>query len=748
MDSLRSTSQGAPDHVRRRRRPAVSCTLCRKRKVRCNRETPCNNCLRSKTAICVYEAETHTLSRDKAASKLANRHPPSSTSATTPSTPSTQSTTHEVESLKGRISELETQLPKLTPVSPSRPATDIFGCNVPSTNAGIGVSPNPAFDGSYYVEQGSKFFGEGQALPRGITHKDRMFGQSHWVNGVTWIQDIIEILEPKLHNESSDAVSKLARAKALSRIIKKQRTPPWPTAPTVDMPSKEVADELVDIYLRTLEPVYRILHIPSFRSDYEALWTSQNEPNEGYMVQLKLVLAIGASMRDDTFSLRTSASRWVMEGITYASAPALKSKFGIQFLQINLLVLIAREAVDVASEMTWISAGSLLRIAIQMGLHRDPSRLPKRSIFLAEMRRRLWNTIIELNLQSSLTSGGPPLFSMEDFDTQPPKNLDDEQLSTDNPVACPEETYTQCSIAIALRTTLPLRLAVVKQLNDLYSRTSYDQTLRLHSELKDAYKHVYRALQRWNRDNDAPSSSRFEIRMVDFIMHRYISSLHMPFFGPRFHDSAYAFSRKVVVESSLKIWCTAYPSSSLIAAHRTGAPSADPNNDYLKRLVICGSGFFRTVVFQATCTIGTELKMQLQEEESLGLGPVPLRLDLLSVLDDAKTWYLQCVEAGETGIKGYLLISLLSAQINALMRSVVRNELSDLFVKTVEEAEDTCLPILEMMVSHGQTEETAPYDLSALDLTPATLNNWDFMLDVEPTSWIFDDGAAQAMAYF
>lgn len=42
---------------RRSRRPAISCTLCHKRKIRCNRAKPCSSCLRSRSgaAGCVYE---------------------------------------------------------------------------------------------------------------------------------------------------------------------------------------------------------------------------------------------------------------------------------------------------------------------------------------------------------------------------------------------------------------------------------------------------------------------------------------------------------------------------------------------------------------------------------------------------------------------------------------------------------------------------------------------------------------------
>ncbi|KAH7633586.1 hypothetical protein B0T09DRAFT_94415 [Sordaria sp. MPI-SDFR-AT-0083] len=39
-----------PERRPLRLRPQVSCALCRRRKVRCNRETPCSNCIRSRTS--------------------------------------------------------------------------------------------------------------------------------------------------------------------------------------------------------------------------------------------------------------------------------------------------------------------------------------------------------------------------------------------------------------------------------------------------------------------------------------------------------------------------------------------------------------------------------------------------------------------------------------------------------------------------------------------------------------------------
>ncbi len=39
---------------RKRRRPALSCEQCRRRKIKCDRTYPCGQCLQSKAAVCTY----------------------------------------------------------------------------------------------------------------------------------------------------------------------------------------------------------------------------------------------------------------------------------------------------------------------------------------------------------------------------------------------------------------------------------------------------------------------------------------------------------------------------------------------------------------------------------------------------------------------------------------------------------------------------------------------------------------------
>ncbi|KAH8434070.1 fungal specific transcription factor domain-containing protein [Aspergillus melleus] len=494
--------------------------------------------------------------------------------------------------------------------------------------------------------------------------------------------------------------------------------------------------------------MHRILHVPSFRRDYEALWIAEAKPDPGFLVQLKLVFAIGAATYDENFSLRSSAVRWVYEALTWISEPEFKSRLGIQFVQTNILLLIARETIGIGRDSIWVSAGELLRRAMSMGLHRDPSRLPTKSTFISEMRRRLWNTILELALQSSMTAGGAPLISLNDFDTQPPGNFDDEQLITEGSAPMLENDFTETSIAIALRKTFPSRLAVAKFLNDISSQGSYEEVLRLDADLRASYRALTRTLQGYKSDN-GKSPTQFASRMVNFIMHQYVSALHIPYFGPSLRQTTYAFSRKVVVETSLKIWYAVYPASSVMNCH-SGSDTFSSNRDDFARLAVCGSGFCRTVALQATLLISGELRAQLQEDE--GLGPVTLRPDLLAAIEDVKPWCMRCIEAGETNIKAYLLACVIATQVQALMRGLSMEEVSRLLIQAATEAGDTCLSILERTAAQGQANGALnSHPPISLDTPSEGLGDWDLTMadalfnpgNMESLSWAFNDEAMQ-----
>lgn len=178
---------------KKRRRPALSCEQCRRRKIRCDRSLPCVNCVKSKISPCTYapthvpasrarKATNHAVGADStshvparsAAVDLTRKQSLSDTSArqTSSSIPSStvgsNSGASTVDALAARVKELEQKLAE--------------SCYI----------TQPA-EGKLWQDEDHQ---EDEAPMKGTVSKTRFFGQSHWMNGVNMVSC------PVLHAEN------------------------------------------------------------------------------------------------------------------------------------------------------------------------------------------------------------------------------------------------------------------------------------------------------------------------------------------------------------------------------------------------------------------------------------------------------------------------------------------------------------------------------------------------------------------
>lgn len=492
-----------------------------------------------------------------------------------------------------------------------------------------------------------------------------------------------------------------------------------------ELPDKQTADKLVAGYLTTSEAFYRVIHRPTFEKEYEALWSLESPRDTVFVLQLKLVLAIGATVFDDQFTMRSTAIQWVSEAQMWASEPKFKSRLNMQSIQTDILLLIAQDRVGVHGKAAWVSAGAIMRKALHMGLHRDPSSLPPKSFLVSEMRRRLWNTLLELDTQYSFSFGGPALVTMDSFDTEPPANLDDEQLHDETPSTNAVSIYTHMSTALALRESLPTRLSIIQLLNSLHSPQKYETTLKLDSDLRVLYKLISRRLNGCRGKDGKTKPSKLELNFLHVVMSRYISALHAPYVGPSRCETTFAYSRKVVLESALRTWHTLCPSEYLNdGAMRVEGLDFSEDREWF-RLAICSSGFYPVAAMSAAFQIGTELIMQIQDDEHL--GPVLLRPDLLNVLNDVEKFCTRVIEAGETNIKGCLLMNVIAAYTRALSEDADKDQLSVILLDAVHKTQAKCMQLLEAMLQSQDGNKTDEVS-ETLRTRGDTANDWRYMV--------------------
>lgn len=99
--------------------------------------------------------------------------------STDATTSKSQASVGDIEALKSRIKNLEEQLSKAN-------QRHVQSSNQTS-RADLRVL------NSTLCEVDSNLFGETQVITRSVVHKSRMFGQSHWINGVIGLVSICRL---------------------------------------------------------------------------------------------------------------------------------------------------------------------------------------------------------------------------------------------------------------------------------------------------------------------------------------------------------------------------------------------------------------------------------------------------------------------------------------------------------------------------------------------------------------------------
>lgn len=445
------------------------------------------------------------------------------------------------------------------------------------------------------------------------------------------------------------------------------------------IPHKRVADELLSLYLSTFETTCRILHVPTFLKQYDAYWAGTEQGDQVFLAKLLALMAasscfFGPTTRlNETDTLHSSASAWIISVQSWIASSFVSSTINIDMLQIQCLLMIARQADATDGDVVWISSGSILRSAMTMGLHRSPSYFGKMTPFWAEMRRRLWTTILEFDLQSSLDGGMPPSIDLDEFDCEPPSNYDDEDLTenmAEDVAPKDSEVLTRSSFQVLLSRSLALRMRIAKLINSLKFGLSYDEALRLGEQL---IMHMNEALALYpDGGSTALSSSSnfpFARSLMIFLMRRFVLILHRPFALSVLLSPKFSFSRKICLESSLEML-------SQLDAPPVSLPEAQP----CPHLGQLGGGMFRDEFFHAALTVSVELCWQA-EEFSTTHGPAgqPSSISslnelvrsqqavLLGAVEKTLDIFGNRINTRGKGCKSFFFLSMVLASVKARM---------------------------------------------------------------------------------
>ncbi|KAL4796899.1 hypothetical protein BDV19DRAFT_67059 [Aspergillus venezuelensis] len=577
MADIQSGQQPVLQHrVRKRRRRTIACSQCRSRKLKCDREYPtCGRCLKSKAPTkCSYEDGFLWQQPSTVDSSFPDRAVPATSSASTsnpmqmvdrpaaaPAHPTpdsgiskssrpqlTNSTTACPRQEEKRDRFLETVLgaPKAA-VSQDFMSTELLHRPRHHT-AHSDSQADSVQDDEPPVSPSQPLDLAPRIMLRGKDTKTRYNGSGIFANLIAQFPDLrsfaeeIRLASPHLSALRFD-LTRVVRGLWKRKILNEPIGDPDTATLVGLLPARAAIEELVGLFLTHIESTHRILHIPSFLKELDDFWEKRHNAglhvSPAFVVQLLLVCACAWNLADfatlevkNGYSLQCyTAIEWTMYAEKWIEDAHIK-RSDIMVLRLQILLATALKSHGMKRSKAWLTTSTLVKQAMLAGYHRDTTSYTKISPFNQEMRRRIWTTIVELDLEVSFERGMPPSVQESDYDILPPLNVNDIDLHEameELPAERPLEEFTDCSFQAVLNQSLPLRLKACNLMHSPRLRCRYEEILRLDWELQ---RHLSK-IPNWKTSELGNFQTAEKVTLAKAMLENKIGlsllSLHTPF---------------------------------------------------------------------------------------------------------------------------------------------------------------------------------------------------------------------------
>lgn len=323
-------------------------------------------------------------------------------------------------------------------------------------------------------------------------------------------------------------------------------------------PEQETTNRLIQLYLDTVETTYRIIHIPSFWKEYESFLIDNNSARPAFLVLMVLMMSTVSCLSEekpthvgDSAVARERAALWIEISELWLRNQSQKQIY-LSIWQIRCLLFLSKQINVIKKKRIWTEAGTLLRQAMAAGFHRDPDALGEKvSTFDREMRRRLWATITELELQASIDRGMPSAFAATSSDCAPVRNIDDVDLINENEdESRPKnwDSYTHSSYLHVSRSSFALRAALNSAVNDIGSPLHWEQVVA-HEDLVNT---ELEKLPSWTQTIAHNNAAALPAAILQIQLQQFLILLHMPFARKTSSNSRCSVSRMICLQAAKK----------------------------------------------------------------------------------------------------------------------------------------------------------------------------------------------------
>ncbi|KIX01600.1 uncharacterized protein Z518_09326 [Rhinocladiella mackenziei CBS 650.93] len=570
--SANSSHSGAsPDQfrvVRKRNRIPLSCAPCRHRKLKCNRQSPCDNCTkRGDSGSCAYAAPAVR----KKGSQSQN------TSNTTP-----DDMQNRIDRLEGLVLSLMTNGSQAA--GPAAAAQVLSAGSSTVGSGSLGPNLDNELDETTMMDEADGQEPEPESETDGVTksfgilkvdaEKQKTFyvGEAHWAALLNEIGEVrnyfvahrkeyeaqMEKVEQARKNMGTDVGSGPA-------LLFGSTIPPSRAEILAQIPSRYMSDILIGRYFNTFDPATHILHGPTFQRHYNQHWA---DPSKSSIVWVAMLFAM---MRLAMLSYRREGDeppefRGKCQDLAanfrtqmaHCLITADYTKPHNHIIETLIFHLHAEYTSNQDAEASvWVLVGMIARLAMRMGYHRDAKLFPNLSPFQGEMRRRVWTFVRSADLLFSFQVALPSMIRIGDSDTELPRNIYDDEFDEDStslPPARPANEATPISYMIA-KGRLSFGFGrVLEEINGVH-RKGYDEVLKIDRGLRDIYESIpdHLKLRPMAEQTLAPISlimARFSLASV---YHKSQCVLHRRFMRLARPGNRYMHSRRTCLDSAMQL---------------------------------------------------------------------------------------------------------------------------------------------------------------------------------------------------
>jgi len=271
---------------------------------------------------------------------------------------------------------------------------------------------------------------------------------------------------------------------------------------------------------------------------------------------------------------------------------------------------------NIAQVSGYTLAGVVVRLALRMGLHRDPSKVGgKLSAFQAEFRRRIWHQIVQIDQLVSFHIGLPAMATAIESDTELPGNFRDEDFDSDTvklPPPRPDTEFTPMSYTIAKSRLCKAFGMVAAQANKL-SLPPYEEVMKIDTLLNDAYAKVPSLLRLTPLELAITDSAAIIMKRFSLALMYYRSRcvLHRQYLLKAKDSALFAYSKHAGLDASMKLLHIQ------ISAHRAIQPDGHLSKSvwFMSSLVVHDFLLAATIVYLNLIQVIETTRKPLDDEQ-------------------------------------------------------------------------------------------------------------------------------------